>query len=192
VLYVASRDGRFYALNPYVQADRHLWARQTDGPLTAEFHVDDRGCFVGGEDFNLYAFDRLDGTLLWVYRTQGSLRQPVQVGKQTVFQYADRDRFHAVDIARGEKRWELPDGRIVLAVAEPYAYVLTAERKVRVVHEATGQERLAFPMTGLDLFVPNAAKPVLYAASRAGRFVCITPASTKHLTPKMLSDRPAP
>ena len=43
-------------------------------------------------------------------------------------------------------------------------------------------------MNGLDLFVRNADKPVLYAATAGGRFVCITPASAGHLTAKDLKD----
>lgn len=81
-LYVGSRDGRFYAVNPYLDRDRHLWTEKTDGPLTADFFVDDRGCFVGGEDFNLYVYDRIDGGTLWVFQAQGPLREPVQVGQR--------------------------------------------------------------------------------------------------------------
>jgi len=102
--------------------------------------VDARGVFVGSEDFNMYAYDPIEGTRLWTYRTQGSLRTPMQVGQRTIFQWADRDRFYALDLARGEKRWELKDGRVAMGVIEPYAYVLTWDRQLKVVHESTGAE----------------------------------------------------
>ena len=191
MLYVASRDKRLYAVRPYQQKDRRAWVRETDGPLTTHLHVDNRGCFAGSEDFNLYAYDAEDGTLLWTFRTQGPLRQPVQVGVRSLFQWAERDRFYALDLARGEKRWELPDGRFVMGVIEPYVYVLSADRKLRIVHESTGREEMALPMTGLHLFARNAVQPVLYAATRTGRFVCIRPASAGHLTADMLKGAPA-
>ncbi len=189
-LYVASRDGRFYAVNPYLPKDRHLWTRKTAGPLTADFTVDSRGCFVGGEDFNLYAYDVVEGDTLWVFRAQGSLREPVQVGARTIYQRADQDRFYALDLATGRKRWELPDGHSVLGTIGSHVYVLTFERKLRVIHEALGREKMTLPMTGLDLFVRNAVKPVIYAATREGKFVCIRAASAGHLAPDMLKDKP--
>lgn len=43
-------------------------------------------------------------------------------------------------------------------------------------------------MTGLDLFIPNAAKSAIYAATADGKFVCIRPVSSGHLTPGILKD----
>ncbi|MCD4700145.1 MAG: hypothetical protein K8R91_06205, partial [Phycisphaerae bacterium] len=117
---------------------------------------------------------------------------PVQVGRHTVFQYARRDRFYAIDLANGRERWNLPDGRTVLALAkidnQPYAMVLTAGKQLLLVHEILGKVEKSFPMTGLDLFAANAVKPVVYAAATDGKFVCITPESVKHLTANMLKD----
>jgi len=187
-LYVGSRDGRLYVVNPYVDRDRHLWTRKTDGPLTADFFVDDRGCFVGSEDFNLYVYNPVDGGLLWMFQAQGPLREPVQVGERSVFQYADQDKFYALEMARGEKRWELSDGHFVVAVAAPNVCVLTFDRKLRIIHESLGREEITLPMTGLDLFARNATKDAIYAATRSGLFVCIRPASAGHLTAEMLKD----
>ena len=191
-LYVGSQDGKFYAINPFREKDRLVWANLTDAAISANFTVDSRGCFVGSQDYRLYAYDNLTGDELWKYVTQGPLREPVQVGSQTVFQYAWRDHFYAIDLARGAKRWKLPEGRKVLACAkinkQPYAMVLTNNRQLLLVHEILGKTEKSFPMTGLDLFVPNAAKPVIYAATTDGKFVCITPESVNHITPKMLKD----
>jgi len=191
-VYVASRDHKFYAIDPYRPRDRHLWTRRTDGPLTASFGVDSRGCFVPSEDFNLYAYDGVDGTRLWVFQAQGPLRAPVQLGRRTVYQRAERDRFYAIDLARGEKRWELADGRVVIAAIGPHACVLTFDRRMLMTHDALGRVEMTVPMTGLDLFVPNAAVPIVYAATRHGEFVCIRPvdAEPRHLTEKMLKAAP--
>ncbi len=191
-LYVASQDGEFYAINPGRARDRHAWTQLTDAALSADFSVDARGCFVPSQDNRLYAYDNFTGTELWRFVTEGPLRDPVQVGLQTIFQYARRDRFYAIDLASGRKRWDLADGRTVLALAKidktPYAMILTDDRQLLLVHEILGEVEKSFPMTGLDLFVANAVKPVVYAATTDGKFVCITPESVKHLTPEMLKD----
>lgn len=74
------------------------------------------------------------------------------------------------------------------AAIPPHVYVLTLDRKLHVIHEALGQEKLTLPMTGLDLFARNAAKDAIYAATRGGKLVCIRAASAGHLTPEMLED----
>ncbi len=191
-IYVASQDGKFYAVSPSKEKDRHEWTQLTDAALSADFSIDERGCFVPSQDYRLYAYDNLTGAELWKFVTEGPLRQPVQVGRQTVFQYAWRDHFYAIDPANGRERWKLPDGRTVLSLAkidnQPYVMVLTADRQLLMVHEILGKVEKSFPMTGLDLFVANAAKPAVYAATTDGKFVCITPKSVEHLTSQMLKD----
>jgi len=198
-LYVASQDGNFYAVMPHAEENRHFWTQPTDGPLTGQFVVDDRGCFVPSQDYKLYAFDGA-GEPLWTFRTQGPLMQPVQVGQRTVYQFAERDRFYAVDLANGSQRWELPDARQVLATVEagalpqaahkkqPYVFVLTDDRHLLMVSETLGDVEVRLPMTRLELFVPNASKPVIYAATREGIVVCITPTTTRYLDPETLKD----
>lgn len=189
-LFVASYDQTFYAVSPEASRDRTIWSYKTDGALTADFHVDARGCFVPSQDYNLYAVDALTGANLWTFRAQGPLMSGVQVGPKSCFQYADNDRFYAIDIANGRKRWDSQEARLVLAADETFAYVLTADRKLLKINELTGQAETNLPMNGLDLFVGNAAKPVLYAATAGGKLVCIRPEAAPALTEAMLKDRP--
>jgi len=187
-LYVASQDHRFYAVNPELQSNRRLWAQTTDGPITADFVVDSRGCFVPSQDYKLYAYDLLTGLPLWVFRTEGPLRAAVQVGQRSCFQYAENDRFYAIDVATGRKRWELADGRVVLAAVSPHVFVLTDRRRLRMVHESLGKTELELPMTGYDLFVPNASKDLIIVGNREGLVACIRPVDAEKLTEPMLKD----
>lgn len=57
------------------------------------------------------------------------------------------------------------------------------------VHEVLGDVEHSVFMSGLDLFVPNAAESVLYAASRSGGVACIRPIGAGHLTPAKLKAR---
>ena len=194
-LYVASQDGKFRAIDPTrITGNRYLWQQLTDGPISADFVVDRRGCFVPSEDYRLYAYDNLTGDTLWTFVTQGPLRQAVQVGHESVFQYAYGDRFYAIDIAKGRERWSLPEGRLVLACAKmnrkSYVFVLDCHNQLLLVREMLGKVEKSVPMNGLDLFIPNSLKPVIFAASKNGLLVCITPKSVKNLTSKMLREHP--
>jgi hypothetical protein len=188
-LYVASQDGRFVCVDPQASDNRRIWMQTTDAPVTADFVVDARGCFVPSQDFKLYVYDNVAGSELWYFRAQGPLLEPVQVGRQTVLQYADRDRFYALDLASGRKRWDLPNGRLVLAAIDPNLYVLTPDRQLLAVNEMLGTVETALPMTGWTLFVPNASKPMIFAAARDGKACCIRPVGAGPLTPEMLGDR---
>lgn len=187
-LYVASQDKKFYATYPN-SARPPLWVQTTDGPLTGGFVVDERGSFVPSQDYRLYAYDLATGEELWTpFRTQGPLRQAVQVGQRTAFQYAENDRFYAIDVGSGRKRWDIIDGRMVLAAAGTDVYVLNDKARLLQVHESLGEIKKVVPLTGLDLFVPNATKDVIYAARRDGYIACLRPAAAGQLTADMLKN----
>ncbi len=187
-LYVATHAGTFMCVSPNLAADRHLWTQKTDGPITGEFVVDARGCFVPSQDFRLYAYDAPSGGELWKYVMQGPLRTAAQVSARSVFQYADHDRFYALDLASGRKRWDNPSDRLVLGSLGNNVAVLTADLRLVLTHEITGEASYSVPMTGLSLFVPNASRPAIYAGSDDGKVVCIRQAKSGPLKPGMLSE----
>ncbi len=182
-LYVASQDGKLYATDPSLMRNRRIWVQTTDGPLAADFVVDSRGCFVPSLDYRVYAYDLVTGKINWTFRAQGPIARPIQVGATTVFQYAEQDRFYAIDLASGRKRWDLGEGRLVLGVVGSNVLVLTEGADLLVVQESLGEVAMSLPMAGLDLFVPNASGPIVYAASRTGKVVCIRPAEAGHIKP---------
>ena len=190
-LYVASQSGRFMAIEPSRES-KHLWAEDTDGPLTAEFHVDKRGCFVPSQDDHIYCYDFVTGQELWSYLTQGPLLEDVQVGQRSVYQYARGDRFYALDVATGRKRWDNRQARTVVAMMSPNILALTADRRLLVLDDLRGQALMDLPMTGLDYFVPNVDMDAVFAASADGRFVCIRAKDARHLSAKALTGKEAP
>lgn len=201
LLFVADENGVLHAGSGDPSGPRGLWdSNQTEseamhGAVLADMHVDERGCFVPCEDNRLYAFDRTTGKALWPPLVcQGPLRQPPQVGENTIFQYALRDRLYAVDVATGVQRWTMPAGRLVVGIVRDegsHVYVLDATGDLRVVEEISGQERSSAPITGYAVYLPNVTAPAIYAASRTGRVVCIRPLAAGSLTAEMLrSGRP--
>ena len=185
-IYAASRDGNLYCARA-ARIRRQHWRQKMMGPVTAAFHVDTRGCFVPCEDGRLYAFDALSGQNLWdPFVCQGPLQRPVQVAKNTIFQYAKDDKFYAINLANGKPRWSLPQARKVLAVLKGDAYLLDARRTLLVVDEMLGKVKTSLPMTGFGLFLGNTTAPGIYTATADGRLFCIRHKSAGYLSIEML------
>jgi len=191
-LFVASTDGGLQAL-AVAERGRRLWQsgdRLTlamHGPVTAAFHVDDRGCFIPCEDHRVYAYHTASGRPLWEpFTCQGPLRDPIQVGTNTIFQYATGDKLYAINLANGKLRWSLPEGRKVLAVMDNDVYLLDKSGRLLVVDEILGKVKGVLPLAGLELCAGSATAPAVYAATRDGRVVCIRQKSAGHLTVDVL------
>jgi len=189
-VYVADDTGTIIATRT-AAGGRKLWKQQLRGAVTARFHVDERGCFVASDDNRLYAFSLVDGRPLWKqpFVCEGPLRDPVQVGENTIFLFARRDKFYAINLVTGKQRWALPEGRKALAVMDGEAYVLSADNEMLIVDEMLGTIRTALPLTGWELFAGNTTKPAIYLASRSGRLACIRKLSAGRLTAEMLLGR---
>lgn len=191
-LYVGSTDG---GLDVMRAGDRGKKAWSTDdktgykmrGPITARFHVDDRGCFVGCEDQCIYGFELATGRPLWdrVY-CSGRITTPTQVSRNTLFQYAMGDKFYAVNLSSGKVRWTLPQARTVAAVIKGTAYLTDSYRNLLLVDEILGQVKSTIPMPGLDMIANNTTAPCIFGASQNGLLLCIRLKTAGHLTAEML------
>ncbi|MGC9454254.1 MAG: PQQ-binding-like beta-propeller repeat protein [Phycisphaerae bacterium] len=182
-VYVGGEDGKFYSAAASNERNL-LWSRTTTGPITTAFHVDDRGCFVPSEDNRIYAFDPAGGQSLWdvPFVCEGPLRDPIQVGENTIFQYAERDRFYAIRLTDGSPRWSLPEGRRVLAVMDGQAYVIDAGGRLQVRDEVTGELDRSVELRGFSLFADNVSAPAIYVATPDGRITCIRHVEAGYLT----------
>ena len=165
------------------------WSAQLEGHLRAEFQVDDRGCFVPCWDNRLYGFNTLTGQKLWEpVVCRGVLNHAVQVGQNSLFQYAQQDKLYAVDIATGRVRWSIPDRQnmLVLGSDAGNVWIKDGRNNLQVVNEMSGGKVVSLPLTGHELFVSNATLPVIYTAKANGRIFCIAPTATTRINPEML------
>jgi outer membrane protein assembly factor BamB len=191
-LYIGTEGGEFEAMD-ITSSRRFAWRRTMDGPISADFVVDNNQCFVPCEDMRLYALSAISGEDIWdAFITSGELLTPVQVSPGTIFQYAHDDRLYAIDRLTGTERWNMPDGRTILAVMEDNVYVLDKDNIMHVVDEETGEVSASMDMTGLDLLLSNSETPAIYAATADGRAFCFRAIGTGHLTPAMLEDDISP
>ena len=166
------------------------------GPVTAEFHVDDRACFIPCVSRRVYAFAPSGGQPLWRFTCGGALVDPIQVSENTVFQCAEGDRLYALNPANGTLRWSMPRGRRVLAAMPadevPTAYLVDYARNLLVVDEILGKIRASIPLTGCELFADNTSAPAIYVGSRSGQLHCLRQAGAEHLTADVLKKTAAP
>ena len=184
-VYVGSREQgqyKFFAIQ-FNPETRIQWSQVIGGHVIAPFYVGPRGCYVACDDMRIYAFDPLSGQNLWEqpFTCRGPARTAIQVAEQTVFQYADNDRLYAIHLFTGEKRWDMVDGRSVLAVMDQNVYVLDKDRNILVVDEMSGEVSATIDMTRYDLFVPNTTTPAIFVGTREGELRCIRRASDGHL-----------
>jgi outer membrane protein assembly factor BamB len=191
-LYVGNEGGGFFCTYLSLKGLRE-WDVHVDGGVLGGFHVDDRGCFVPSTDHRIYAFNSVTGERLWSpFICDGAPRQAIQVGENSVFQYADRDKFYCLDVATGRLRWPaIADGRLVLSAMEGNVYVRDCNNNLLVIDEMLGTRKFSLPLTGHELFTGNTVAPAIYTARRDGKIFCITPSTLTHLTLDMLKGKHA-
>jgi outer membrane protein assembly factor BamB len=151
-------------------------------------HVDSRGCFIPCEDNFLYAFTPDLSLKLWdhPFACKGPLRQAAQVGERTIFQRAEGDKLYAINLVDGQERWNLPQGLQVLAEVGTDTLVRATGNRLLLVDEILGTVKATAYLGGYDLFMANAADPVVYAAWHQGRVTCFRPLTAGRVTPEML------
>ncbi len=187
LVYCAGQDGFVYAFSAGAIKSK-VWQKKLGGPVTAEMHADSRGLFVPCTDNLLYAFETGTGVELWdpPFYCQGPLRRKVQVSQNTVYQYADGDKFYAIDLATGRERWSKKEGRKAVGNFNGNVYLLDARRRLLVADEMLGEVRHILPTTGLDMFVGNVNAPAIYAVRRDGHVFCIRHTTAGRLRPQDL------
>lgn len=186
-VFVANESGRLCATSVGRRPTTPDWIQQLLAPIRAAMHVDDRGIFVPSWDGRIYAFDHATGTKRWEpFICGGVLQTPIQVGERCIFQYANGDKFYAIDLATGRGLWTMPQGRQVLAVMDGDAYIRDAGNQLMVVDEMLGTAKATLPMLGVKLFAASAFSPAIYAATTDGRIFCITTEGTRQLMDKDL------
>lgn len=194
-LYIASWDGQIVATQVGHARGKKLWSTEggalSGDPLVDDFVVDDRGIFIGCQDYSVYSLSPITGKLQWRFPTGGMIGGPVQVGQDNVYAYAMGDKFYALAVTPGRptEKWTLPDGVMVLAEIGNDAYVLTNCNELKVVDAAVGTVRRVVPLSGLELFVPSTGSSAIFAANADGLLCRISPQSAGQVTPQMLKGK---
>ena len=188
-LFVASEDHHLYSAQIGTQGKR-VWRQKLDGSVIGSIYADARGCFVPCQDNRLYAFDSMAGSTLWdPFVCVGPLSQGIQVGEDTIFQFADRDGLYAINVANGRKRWHTPSNvpcKVVSVIGGMVYLIHGQAAQIQVVDELLGKVKHAIDLPGNVMFAGNATMPAIYLATPDGRVFCVRLRSAGRLTEQML------
>jgi outer membrane protein assembly factor BamB len=171
---------------------RKDWKRTLGGSIKGPLAVSDKACLIPCDDYRLYAFQPATGIPLWKqpFITKGQLQEPPQMGPTTVFQYSNGDKFYAINLVSGQKRWESTTARAVLALMDHNAYVLSKGNNLQITDEVLGTVKEQLPLSGFDLYVGNTTASAIFVGNHNGLIACIRLLSAGYIKPSDLPPSP--
>jgi outer membrane protein assembly factor BamB len=178
-VYVASTDGRLYAIDRNTGAER--WRFATRGPISSSPAVHEGLVYISSMDGFVYAVDQATGAESWRFATRGERRftapgihgaiprtermpdpfdvflsSPTIVGG-TLYIGSGDQHVYALDARTGTERWRFATGDVVHAtpaVADGVVYIGSWDRNLYALDAATGAERWRYT-TGNDTVIYN-------------------------------------
>jgi outer membrane protein assembly factor BamB len=115
-------------------------------------------------------------SLVWKYHTEGVLDRPPRVTKDVVYQYAPVRGLTAINKQSGQTIWALREGVDLLAEAAGRAYVITREKTLTVMDNATGRKLYWVNFAPVFYYAANTADAKIYVADAQGHIACLAPA----------------
>jgi outer membrane protein assembly factor BamB len=184
VVYIAFDDGMVYAVNS--ESRQSIWETATGptyktyGPITADLRVDEFGVYVPSTDTKFYCLDKTQGRVKWQYYAGATLRNSPEVTATMVYLPVEGRGIVAIDKINGPKegrepRWILANVVKLVSEDEKYAYFQRPDNLVVAVDKLTGEQKFTSTRTDLVAFATNTKDGVIYAGTRDGRVVAITP-----------------
>ncbi len=168
-----------------IAADRNQKRWQFDllGGVTAPIVRDGRWLYVSGRDAKVYKLDVERGRNVWLGRefyAGMALKWAPVVGREVIYQFADRQGLHAVRKESGQKAWTLENGLAVLAEAGSRAYVFQDPGLLVAMDNGTGRKIWSLNAADVTRYVVNVAdaEPRIYLADDTGRLMSITAGAT--------------
>jgi outer membrane protein assembly factor BamB len=183
VVYASFDDGEVYAVN----ADNRqpIWSTSTGqtfktyGPVNAALRVDDFGLYVPSTDSKLYCLDKTQGKKKWEYYAGTSLRSDPEVTATMVYLPVTGRGIVAIDKLNGpairEPRWICKDAVKLVSEDEKYAYFSRADNIIIAIDKLTGEQRFTSKRTDLVAFATNTKDAIIYAGTKDGQVIAITP-----------------
>lgn len=178
-VFIASTDGRLYAVDLATGAER--WRFATQGPISSSPAVAFGMVFISSLDGYVHAVDAESGRRRWRFTTRGERRftapgihgamprtermpdpfdvflsSPTVVGEVLYIGSGDQ-HVYALNARTGEKLWEFATGDVVHAspaVVDGVVYIGSWDRNLYALDAASGRERWRYT-TGADSVIYN-------------------------------------
>jgi outer membrane protein assembly factor BamB len=163
-----------------VKADgpRKLWEFKAVDAIAGPVIPDANSYFFADKDMSVYRVD-VDASfkvdLAWKYPTEGVLDRSPRVTKDVVYQYAFARGLTAINKQSGRTIWALREGVDLLAEAAGKAYVITSEKTLAVMDNATGRKLFWVNFGPVVNHAANTVDAKIYVADAQGHVACLAP-----------------
>jgi outer membrane protein assembly factor BamB len=160
-------------------APTKLWQFKAPEGVADRIIRDGNSFYLASTDTNVYRVDIAEGTgatLAWKYQTEAVLDRAPLVTQDFVYQYAVGRGLTAIAKQTGKAAWSLPEGLDLLAEAGPRAYVITKNRTLAVMDNATGRKLFSVNFAPVTRHAANTADRRIYIMDETGRVACLEPA----------------
>ncbi len=162
---------------------RKVWQYDASDKITAPIVLDDGWVYVGSEDTKLYKLDSGNGQNAWAipFLSGGPIVESPSVGRDVVYVTAVATGIHAVDKKTGKSKWNIKDGKKVIAevgdkayvISKPSNFVLSKPTNLIVMNNLTGKEVSNINITGVTDYSANSLGATIYVSSDSGKVVSI-------------------
>jgi outer membrane protein assembly factor BamB len=157
---------------------KKLWEFKAVEAMAGPVIRDGNSFFFANKDMSVYRVDAVGPSevdLAWKYHTEGVLDRPPQVTKDVVYQYAPSRGLTAINRESGQTMWALREGVDLLAEAAGKAYVITKEKTLTVMDNATGRRLFWVNFSPVANHAANVADAKIYIADAQGHVACLAP-----------------
>ena len=159
-------------------APKKLWSFKAPQAVAGPVMRDGNSFYFASTDTNVYRVDVADSgnaALMWKYQTEAVLDRGPLVTKGFVYQYAVGRGLTAIAKQTGKAAWSLPEGVDLLAEAGTRAYVITKNRTLAVMDNATGRRLFSANFAPVTEHAANTMDARIYLMDSTGGVACLEP-----------------
>ena len=157
---------------------RKLWEFKAVEAISGPVVRDGDSFFFANKDTNVYRVDMVEPysvVLAWKQQMEAVLDRSPRVTADVIYQYAFSRGLTAMNKQTGRLLWALPDGVDLLAQAGGKAYVITRNRTMTIMDNATGRKLSSVNFAPVVNHVANTVDAKIYVADTQGRVACFVP-----------------
>ncbi|MEW6734823.1 MAG: PQQ-binding-like beta-propeller repeat protein [Acidobacteriota bacterium] len=182
IIYAASQDQNFYALN--VETGTPIWSAPLGSLAYARPTILDQDLFIGTEAGLLFTLSRTDGKVRWQFQADGALRGAATANSEYVYVGDSLGHVYCLERNSGKLRWRVRTGAaiesaptiadklLLVASFDNFVYALNANSGDRVWKSRLpgrlsfdpllqGQHTIIAPLRGRRLFLLSLTGRVL-------------------------------
>ncbi len=152
-IYIASENGKLYAVNPKDGSKK--WSFQTGHYIHGSPSIAKDGTvYIGSSDKNLYAINPKDGSEKWRFAAKDQVHAPPAIGKAgTLYVGSNDGNFYALN-PDGTKKWSFRTGKRVdncsAAIGKDGTIYFGSDDNHIYALNPDGSEKWRFRMNGVD------------------------------------------